>query len=198
MVQQYNLNVEHQLPGDIVLTVGYAGSHSTHILVGQVNENVGSPSACGVVPGYTLGCGPGGTAFSAPYGPFTTIDSNNDVGSASYNSLQVKAETKSARHGLYALVGYTYAKTLDSGLPDGLGTNPGATYWPLPGSNGTDWGLSQIDLGQNFTASVIYNLPFGKGQAYGGNWNVAGITLPPVPAESGMLTMLGAGLSRPQ
>jgi Carboxypeptidase regulatory-like domain len=171
MVQQYNFNVERQLPGDIVLTVGYAGSHSTHILVGQVNENVGSPSACGVVPGYTLGCGPGGTAFAAPYGPFTTIDSNNDVGSASYNSLQVKAETKSAHHGLYALIGYTYAKTLDSGLPDGLGTNPGATYWPLPGSNGTDWGLSQIDLGQNFTASVIYNLPFGKGQTYGGNWN---------------------------
>jgi hypothetical protein len=171
MVQQYNFNVERQLPGDIVLTVGYAGSHSTHILVGQVNENVGSPSACGVVPGYTLGCGPGGTAFAPPFGPFTTVDSNNDVGSASYTSLQVKAETKSARHGLYALISYTYSKTLDSGLPDGLGTNPGATYWPLPGSNGTDWGLSQIDLGQNFTGSVIYDLPFGKGKKFGSNWS---------------------------
>ena len=33
MVQQYNLNIEHQAPGDVVLTMGYAGSRSTHILV---------------------------------------------------------------------------------------------------------------------------------------------------------------------
>jgi hypothetical protein len=179
MVQQYNFNVERQLPGDIVLTVGYAGSHSTHILVGQVNENVGSPTACFPTvggapnplydPNYHLGCG----IAAPPFGPFTTVDSNNDVGSASYTSLQVKAETKNARHGLYALISYTYSKTLDSGLPDGLGTNPGATYWPLPGSNGTDWGLSQIDLSQNFTGSVIYDLPFGKGKKFGSNWNGA-------------------------
>ena len=36
MIQQYNLNVEYQIPGDMVLTIGYAGSHSTHIL--QVKE----------------------------------------------------------------------------------------------------------------------------------------------------------------
>ena len=177
MVQQFNLNLEHQLPGSVVLTIGYAGSRSSHILVGQVNENVGSPTACkggtSYVPGsgYTLGCGAGGTYFAAPYGPFTTIDSNNDVGSARYDSLQVKAETKSARHGLYALFGYTWARTLDSGLPDGLGTNPGATYWPLPRTQKADWGLSQIDLGQNFTGSVTYNLPFGKGKQFGSNWS---------------------------
>ena len=40
MVQQYNLNVERQLPGNVVLTAGYAGTTSTHILVGQSNENL--------------------------------------------------------------------------------------------------------------------------------------------------------------
>ena len=144
MVQQFNLNVERQLPGSIVLTAGYAGSRSTHILVSQVNENVGSPTACGVVAGYTRGCGPGGTAFTAPYGLFTTVANNNDIGRARYDSLQIKAETKSARHGLYALLGYTWSRTFDSGFPDGVGTTPGATYWPLPGSNKLDWGLSQI------------------------------------------------------
>jgi hypothetical protein len=44
----------------------------------------------------------------------------------------VKAETKSARHGLYALLGYTWSRNFDSGMPDGLGTNPGALYWPCP------------------------------------------------------------------
>ncbi len=182
MVQQFNLNVERQLPGEVVLTVGYAGSRSTHILVDGLNENLGSPAACGVVPGYTLGCGPGGTAFTAPYGMFTNVANNNDVGRARYDSLQVKAE-KSARNGLYALLSYTYSRTFDSGFPDGLGTLPGAMYWPLPGSQKADWGLSQLNLNNQFTASVLYDLPFGKGKRFGsgssgaanavlGNWHV--------------------------
>src|SRR5438477_4789246 len=93
-VQQYNLNIEHQLPANVVLTAGYAGSHSTHILVDGLNLNVGSPSACGT-PGYTLGCGPGGAPFSAPYNIFY-VANISDTGSARYDSLQLKAETKSA------------------------------------------------------------------------------------------------------
>jgi hypothetical protein len=169
-VQQYNVNLEHQLPANIVLTAGYAGSHSTHILVDGLNLNVGSPSGCGVDPGYTLGCLPGGAAFNAPY-PLFYVANISDTGSAIYNSLQIKAETKSARHGLYGLISYTYAHTHDSGFPDGLGSSSGATYWPLPGTAKADWALSQINLNQQLTASVIYDLPFGKGKAFGGNWS---------------------------
>ena len=178
MIQQYNLNVERQLPGEIVLTAGYAGSRSTHILVSQVNENLTSPNACpggtSPVPGYTIGCG-----FPAfPYGsPFQTVDSNNSVGSARYDSLQIKAETKSARHGLYALLGYTWSRTFDSGMPDGLGSNPGALYWPLPGTQKLDWGLSQLNLNDVFTASVLYDLPFGRGKHFGSNWSGAANTI---------------------
>jgi hypothetical protein len=177
-VQQFNVNVERQLPGNLVLTAGYAGSRSSHILVDGLNLNLGSPAACGAVTGYTLGCGPGGTAFAPKWGAPTflfplTIANNNDVGKAHYDSFQVKAETKSSRHGLYALLGYTYSHTYDSGMPDGLGTFPGATYFPLPGTSGADWGLSQINLNHQFTASVTYDLPFGKGKQFGSNWNGA-------------------------
>jgi Carboxypeptidase regulatory-like domain len=170
-VQQFNLNLEEQLPGNLVLTAGYAGSRSHHILVSGVNVNLGSPAACGVISGYTLGCGPGGTAFSAPYGAFTIVGNFNDAGNATYNSFQLKAETKSARHGLYALVGYTYAHTYDSGMADNLGTTPGATYWPLPGTQKADWARSQINLDNSLTASIIYDLPFGKGKAFGSDWS---------------------------
>jgi Carboxypeptidase regulatory-like domain len=174
MIQQYNLDIEHQMPGDVVLTMGYAGSRSTHILVSQLNENLASPGACGTVPGYTVGCG-----FPAfPYGfPFQLVNSNNSTGSARYDSLQVKAETKSARHGLYALLGYTWSRTFDSGFPDGLGSNPGALYWPLPNTSRLDWGLSQLNLNDVFTASVLYDLPFGKGKHFGSNWGGAANTL---------------------
>jgi hypothetical protein len=177
-VQQFNLNIEHQLPANVVLTVGYAGSRSAHILVDGVNLNVISPSAC--VPGsatydpsYTLGCGQN----VIPWGPPTfpngapVIDNITSTGAARYDSLEIKAETKSARHGLYALLSYTYARALDSGFPDGVGTSTGATYWPLPGTQKADWALSQVDLKHNISASVIYDLPFGKGRTFGGNWS---------------------------
>jgi hypothetical protein len=174
MIQQFNLNVERLLPGNVVLTVGYAGSRSQHILVSQENENLNDPNACpdGFAPvtGYTLGCGLGYFPFADPY---QSVNSNNSVGNARYDSLEVKAETKSTRHGLYALLGYTWSRTFDSGMPDGLGTNPGAIYWPLPGTKKLDWGLSQLNLDDSFTASVLYDLPFGKGKHFGGNWNGA-------------------------
>jgi len=172
-VQQMNLNVEHQIPGNIVLTAGYAGSRSSHILVDGLNLNVTSPSACNSTsvnydPNYHLGCG-----YTPTPSPFGVISNQNDVGQATYNSFQIKAETKSSRHGIYALIGYTYSHTYDSGMADGLGTFPGATYWPLPGTHNADWSLSQLNLDHQFTASVTYDLPFGKGKRFGSHWNGA-------------------------
>jgi hypothetical protein len=142
-------------------------------LIDGNNINVSSPSACGNVSGYTLGCGPGGAAFGVPYTqfPFSTISNINDIGRAHYNSLQIKAETKSSRYGIYALVGYTYARAYDNGFTDGLGSTIGATYFPLPNWQSLDWALSQINLNHNFTASVIYQLPFGKGRKFGSSWS---------------------------
>jgi len=174
IIQQFNLNVERQVPGNVVLTVGYGGSRSAHILVGQLNENLNEPSACpgeaNATPGYTLGCGFGSFPYAAA---FQSVETNNSIGAARYDSLQVKAETKSARHGLYALIGYTYSRNFDTGLTDGLGTNPGALYYPLPGTARLDWGLSQLNLNNSFTASILYDLPFGKGKPYGSNWSGA-------------------------
>jgi Carboxypeptidase regulatory-like domain len=172
IVQQFNFNIEHQMPGNVVLTAGYAGTRSAHILTSQLNENLNEPSACpgepGAVAGYTLGCGFGNFPYAAP---FQSVDTNNSIGHARYDSLQIKAETKSARHGLYALLGYTYSRNFDSGMPDGLGTNPGALYYPLPGTQKLDWGLSELNLNNSFTASVLYDLPFGKGKHWGGDWS---------------------------
>jgi hypothetical protein len=176
-IQQFNINLERQLPGQIVLTAGYAGSRSSHILNYGNNINTSSPNACAGGPdpvaGYTLGCGPGGAYIPLAYPnfPYSTIYSINDFGRAHYNSLQIKAETKSARYGLYALIGYSYSRTYDSGFSDGLSTPIGAPDFPLPGYQKLDWALSQINLNNSFTASIIYDLPFGKGKKFGNSWN---------------------------
>jgi hypothetical protein len=174
-VHQYNGNVERQLPGNVLVTAGYAGAIGGHILVTGNGININSPSACGNVTGYTIGCLPGGAPFVYPYPTqnFNSIVEFGDTGKTHYNSLQVKAETKTPKHGLYALVAYTYSKTYDNGLSDGLGSEVSAPFFPLPGWQKLDWALSQINLDHSFTASVIYDLPFGKGKAFGSGWSPA-------------------------
>jgi hypothetical protein len=173
-VHQYNANVERQLPGNVLLTAGYAGSTGGHILVIGNDLNTSSPGGCGTISGYTLGCEPGGAPYIAPYNlPYNAIYLFGDVGTTHYNSLQLKAETKTPKHGLYALVAYTYSRTYDNGLSDGLGSELSAPYFPLPNWQNLDWSLSQINLDHSLTGSVIYDLPFGKGKEFGGNWNPA-------------------------
>jgi hypothetical protein len=170
-VYQYNANVERQLLGNVVLTAGYAGSRGTHILITGNDLNVSSPTACGTVANYTLGCEANGSAYTAPYGIGNNIQLFGDVGKTNYDSLQIKAETRTAKAGLYALVAYTYSHTYDNGLSDGLGSANGAPYFPLPNWQKLDWGLSQINLNNSFTASVIYDLPIGRGKLLGSDWS---------------------------
>ncbi|MGD0445135.1 MAG: carboxypeptidase-like regulatory domain-containing protein [Edaphobacter sp.] len=178
-VHQYNANVERELPGDVLLTAGYAGAVGGHILVSGNDLNVNSPSGCGTISGYTLGCLPGGAPYIYPYPTdnFNAILLFGDVGKTHYNSLQIKAETKTPKHGLYALVAYTYSRTYDNGLSDGLGSLLSAPYFPLPNWQNLDWGLSQINLNHSFTASIIYDLPFGKGKTFGSSWGPVTDTL---------------------
>ncbi len=177
MVQQFNVNVERQLPGNIVLTAGYAGSRGRHILVSGNDINTAGPSACVAGGSYTIGCNADGSPYNPPYAVGNSILLFGDIGRTTYDSLQVKAETKTPRYGLYALFSYTYSKTYDNGLTDGLGSLLSAPYFPLPNWENLDWGLSQINLDNNFTGSVIYDLPIGRGKKFGNDWNGVANTL---------------------
>ena len=177
-VHQYNANVERQLPGNLLLTAGYAGAIGGHILVVGNGLNIDSPSACGTVSGYTIGCLPGGAPYITPYVTnYNSILLYGDPGKTHYNSAQVKLETKTPKYGLYALIAYTYSRTYDNGLSDGLGSELSAPYFPLPNWQNLDWSLSQINLNQSFTGSVIYDLPFGKGKMFGSDWSTLTNTL---------------------
>jgi len=52
-----------------------------------------------------------------------------------------------------------------------------APYFPLPNWQNLDWSLSQINLDNSFTGSVIYDLPFGRGKHFGSSWNEVTNTL---------------------
>ena len=135
-----------------------------------------SPAACGSVSGYTLGCGPGGAAFGIPTRSFHLHDLpiSNDLGR---RSLQLPADQgrDEERQVRYLCLDrlYLFPELRQSATPTAWARNIGATYFPLPGWQKLDWGLSQINLNHDFTASVIYDLPFGKGKQFGSDWNGA-------------------------
>ena len=167
-VHQYNANVERELPGNILLTAGYAGSIGGHLLVIGNDLNTSSPSGCGTISGYTLGCLPGGAPYLYPYTPpnFNAILLYRRPGQDALQLIADQggdqdAEARPLRAGCLHLL----AAPTTTDLSDGLGSELSAPYFPLPNWQNLDWSLSQINLDQSFTGSVIYDLPFGKGKS---------------------------------
>ncbi|HEV2178242.1 MAG TPA: carboxypeptidase-like regulatory domain-containing protein [Terriglobia bacterium] len=153
-IQQWNLNVQREVSGGFLFTVGYAASRSAHLTTDFFNLNIAPPG-----PLTTL-------QQRRPYPAFNNIFGILPRGQSRYDSLQLKAETRRAHHGFYALLSYTYAKGFDNGLGDNLGTPVGIDYFPLNQGHNADKGLNSIDLTHQFTGSFTYDLPFGRGQKW--------------------------------
>ena len=155
-----------------MLTAGIAGSQGTHILVTGQQSHDWKSRVLAARRKATLSVATSTELLtSSPYvAPnFNDIFLFGDVGKTGYNSLQIKAETLTPKNGLYALFAYTYSRTYDNGLTDGLGSVASAPYFPLPNWQNLDWALSQINLDNSFTASIIYDVPYGRGKQFGSN-----------------------------
>lgn len=168
MLQQFNLDIQREFQGGIVLTAGYAGSRGSHLQTAEWNLDTAPPNPSIDPPNLR------------PYPQFFYIIGFLDRGLSRYDSLQVKAE-KGYRNGFYFLLAYTYSKGFDNGLYDDLGSLVGVPYFPLnPAPNAypnnprgyTDKGLNITDQTHNFSASALYHLPFGRGSRFGGNAGV--------------------------
>ncbi len=174
LVQQWNLNVQRELPSSVILTVAYAGTRGTHIQDKGFNTNTAP-----VGPGFN-------TAARRPFPQYNNFNAILSRGDVNYHSLQVKSE-KRLSHGLYFLLSYTYSKSLNNGLTQNVGVNTGIKYYPLLVPPNSDKGLADTDIRHLLSVSYIYDLPFGRGRAYLsnlhgigqavlGDWQLNGIT----------------------
>jgi len=174
-MQQWNFGMERQLGNDAVVQVTYAGSKGTKLFT-FYNGNQADPSADPTAP-------------FAPRRPVPLIDTGVNLfrsdGGSKYNSLQSRLE-KRFTHGFSLLVTYTYSHAEDNASNANLGSqnNDGFRWFKHP-----EWekGNASFDVRHRFTASYIYELPFGKGKSlFGGadgalqqvvgGWQIAGIT----------------------
>lgn len=164
---EWNLNIEYQLPGNILITPAYVGSKGTHLQSLIDRNQIPTPSAT-----FDQNARP-----YPQYGGFTSIVNR---GNSTYHAFQFKAEKK-ASHGLYFLSAYTFSKSIND-QPEICCNAP----WPQNSYNlPAEKGLSDFDNRQRWVTSLDYAIPVGKGQKYLnqggvadavlGGWHIGGI-----------------------
>jgi hypothetical protein len=167
VLDEWNFNIQQQLPAQILFEVAYVGSKSTHL------QTLLDPNQ-DPVPG------PGDIQSRRPYpqyGPFTDIV---DRGNSNYSALEIKAE-KRLSHGLMFLSAFTYSKSMND-QPEICCNGP----WPQNSYNvASERGPSDFDQKFRWVSSFDYQLPVGKGQRYLnssraedlilGGWHLGGI-----------------------
>ena len=169
---QFNFGVQQQLGSSTVLTANYVGSRGHRLDIGYSGNTGKTPSA---VANYL----PTGATTSSPYPYISPSDFDTAVGKSSYDALQASLNGR-AFHGLTYLVSYTWSKTLDLGCTGWYGVEGCSIQNPYTLKN--DKGPAGTDVPQIFSASWVYQLPFGKGQKYSStygplNYVVGGWTL---------------------
>jgi hypothetical protein len=93
------------------------------------------------------------------YGRLQTI---GNVVSSNYNSGIVKLQQRFSK-GFTYLAGYTWSRAIDGG--SAIRTNDGDNLFPANNYNfRSEKGLSQFHQLHRFTASMLYEVPFGKGK----------------------------------
>lgn len=154
---QYLLNVQYELSQSTVFELGYLGSQ-TRRLWGLFDANEARPSGDGSAP-----------ATRAPFPEFGIIQYIHSNGRGNYNSLAGKL-TRRFSSGLTALLGYTWSRSFDQvsawrGQGDSRSAQTTTCYLDC------EYAPSGYDTPQRTTASLIYELPFGRKRSIGGNWN---------------------------
>ena len=161
-VQSYNLGVEQQLPGGLVLGVAYVGNKGTHL---QVLADYNQATPCLVA---TSGACTTSYQNRRPVPTFGDIEIAYGGNSSNYNSLQVKVEKRVGS--LYLLNSFTYSRTFD--LASGhLETSNGDNSRVNFANPRNDYGPAGYDQPLADTTSIVYDLPYGHGRHWGGDAN---------------------------
>jgi hypothetical protein len=198
---QWNMNVQHELPGAWVLTVGYVGSHGSHLFTGSdQNPPIVTTDANGVLHfgvANAAGVGISNPRWNPALGVINALQTN---GKSTYNSLQTNAVHRFSRN-FQAQVAYTYAHSIDDGsASSGLETGGGGRSNPY--NFASERGNSSFDIEHTVRVNGVYTLPF-KGNKLIEGWQISGImtktTGPPIIVATGIDQALTgqAGNQRP-
>ena len=173
-VQQWQFSVQRELPWQTLVEAAYVGVQSLKLpedfnwnekpdvylpLGAAENNSVRNPFLGVFPPTSTLGQGANVTQnrLWTRFPQFTTV---NIIGSntarATYHGLQMRVQ-KRFSHGLTLVANYTNSKTMEYNASSMVNVRQYRT-------------VSDIDRPQMFRLFANYELPFGRGRAWGSNW----------------------------
>ncbi|MBM3736299.1 MAG: TonB-dependent receptor [Acidobacteria bacterium] len=169
--QQWNFTIQHQLPGEVLLEVGYVGSSAVKI---RRSYDINQPTpAAGAInnrrPVRSLVVPPENIAV----GPIAGITYETGNSNQSYNGMQWRVD-KRLTNGLSVSGSYVFSKTMSDGQG---GASIGTT------SNGpqdirnfrAERALADEHFKHRVVANYVYDLPFFRGRRFLGGWTAAGI-----------------------
>ncbi len=197
-LQQWNLNIQKMLPGNILLDVGYIGNKGTK-LRGGLNRPNQTPASVITQYGATLPNAINNAADAARYNvrypypgfvgtvnsalrEFPQLRANSTVGvtsapegMSSYNSLNVTVNRRMSQ-GLSVYGNWVWAKSMNN--TDGGGLD----YY----NRGIEKGLANFDVPHRLKTYFQYELPLGRNKLLGrkmpkvldwavGGWEVSGV-----------------------
>ena len=192
--QDWDLNIQRSLPGDMLFEVGYVGTKGTHLprfiegnptkyipgfdSQGQPLSTSGNADQRRLDSGCTL-------AANSPPCIYSSTGLITGIANSSYNAMEASLR-KRMRHGMSFLASYTLSKTIDDASSFNM---TGSAAQPVAGENdlaqnpydlAAERGRSLFDARHRFVFSYQWSLPFFK-DAHGwtrgvlGGWQVNGI-----------------------
>ena len=153
-IQQYNVQLQQQFGARDVFSVAYVGAHGDRL--STFYNNATQYNA------YTIG----GTTRPFPnlgYLPYNVYN-----GSSNYNGLQMHYDHRGTN--FLATASYAWSHALDN-TDSPFGGTPVTIL--LYYNQAANYGNSSQDERHIASTSFVYNLPFGRGQRFGGNSNRA-------------------------
>jgi hypothetical protein len=187
---QWNLTIQHQFWKNSTFQIGYVGQRGTHLMVpfSYSQRQLLPNSACGTPP-----CTAPSSFFTnnpallGIISPFTSGTQSN--GNMYYHALQAVLQ-KQMSNGLQYQVAYTYSKCMtdNSGYYGSWGAlaTTASPYWQNIYNQKAEWAPCYYDATHILSSYAIYELPVGRGKAFGKNMNsvanaiVGGWTVSPI------------------
>jgi hypothetical protein len=199
----WQLDVQKSFARNYMVSAGYIGQSSHHLLAGLALPNQVNPKYLSLGPLLTdsitdpavvaAGFTPPYASFAADWGGSATLAQalklypqfysvnvlNNHLGNSTYNALLLKVE-KRFSNGFQFLTSFTASKTISDATLNAFGiAGPQDTY-----NRGVEKSVAPLDLPRALDVSATYQLPWGPGRPFLkhgylsqilGGWALAGI-----------------------
>jgi hypothetical protein len=173
-VYQYTSSIQQELRGGTAVTVAYIGSQGRNLFlrsvtnqITQVVTNPNPASAALVIREFSAIQRDAAGNITAVRNPWAEIDYKTSGGHDQYNGLQL-ALSRRSRSGVSANFQYTLGKS--------TGNTGGSNEADTSANNARDLadfayddGDNKFDVRHTFNASLLYQIPFGKGRKFGGD-----------------------------